>query len=98
MNCDKFMEHLDDFLDVNLNDLEMEAMQAHAASCEKCAAEMEKQRAMLEELGHLDDEVKAPDGLLKKTMQRIRAERTPRKKLGWWIGGGIAARPFPVGA
>ena len=91
MNCDKFMEHLDDFLDVNLNDLEMEAMQTHAESCEKCAAEMEKQRAMLEELGHLDDEVKAPDGLLKKTMQRIHAERNPRKKLGWWIGGGIAA-------
>ena len=91
MNCDKFMEHLDDFIDIQLNDLEMEAMQAHADSCEKCAAEMEKRRALIEELGYLDDEVKAPEGLLKSTMERIRRERNPKRKLGAWIGSGIAA-------
>ena len=91
MNCNRFMEHLDDFLDVKLNDLEMEAMQAHMETCEKCAAEMEKQRALLEELGRLDDDVKAPEGLLKSAMARIHAQRSPKKKLGWWIGGGIAA-------
>ena len=91
MNCDKFMEHLDDFIYIQLNDLEMEAMQAHADSCEKCAAEMEKRRALIEELGHLDDEVKAPEGLLKGAMERIRRERNPKRKLGAWIGSGIAA-------
>lgn len=91
MNCNKFMEHLDDFIDIRLNDLEMEAMQAHLDSCENCAAEMEKRRALIEELGHLDDNVKAPENLLKNTMARIHRERNPKKKLGWWIGGGIAA-------
>ena len=91
MNCDKFMRHLDDFADGQLNELEAEAMQAHADNCPECAAELEKQRALLKELKQLDDGVKAPKGLLKSTMARIHTERNPKKKLGWWVGGGIAA-------
>lgn len=91
MNCDKYMEHLNKFLDSELNELEAEAMQAHRNTCPACAAETEKQRALLEELAHLDEGVKAPEGLLKNTMERIHRERRPGKTRGWWIGGGIAA-------
>ena len=74
MNCKQFMEHLDDFVDNKLNELENEAMQAHADACPVCAAEAEKLRMLTEELSHLDDEVKAPEGLLRSTMERIRVQ------------------------
>ena len=49
MNCKQFAEHLDDFVDNKLNELETEAMQAHMDSCPACAAEVEKLRALTED-------------------------------------------------
>lgn len=92
MKCETFENYLDGYLDGSLSDLERLAMQEHMQNCPGCRKRYEEQRLLLEELRHLDDGVRAPEGLVAGTMERIRRERQPRRRTRpYWIGGGIAA-------
>ena len=91
MKCDRIREAMDGYLDESLTPLEMEAVEAHVEQCEACRAALERRRELLEQLAQLDDGVKAPEGLLEGAMARIRQQRSPKRKTGWWIAGGIAA-------
>ena len=91
MKCESIREAMDGYLDGSLTPLEMEAVEAHVEQCEACRAALERRRELLEQLAQLDDGVKAPEGLLEGAMARIRQQRSPKRKTGWWIAGGIAA-------
>ena len=92
MKCETFENYLDGYLDGSLSELERLAMQEHMQNCPGCRKRYEEQRLLLEELRHLDDGVRAPEGLVAGTMERIRRERQPRRRTRpYWIGGGIAA-------
>ena len=92
MKCETFENYLDGYLDGSLSELEQQAMQEHMQNCPGCRKRYEEQRLLLEELRHLDDGVRAPEGLVAGTMERIRRERRPRRRTRpYWIGGGIAA-------
>ena len=92
MKCETFENYLDGYLDGSLSELEQQAMQEHMQNCHGCRKRYEEQRLLLEELRHLDDGVRAPEGLVAGTMERIRRERQPRRRTRpYWIGGGIAA-------
>ena len=92
MKCETFENYLDGYLDGSLSELEQQAMQEHMQNCPGCRKRYEEQRLLLEELRHLDDGVRAPEGLVAGTMERIRRERQPRRRTRpYWIGGGIAA-------
>lgn len=92
MKCETFENYLDGYLDGSLSELEQQAMQEHMQNCPGCRKQYEEQRLLLEELRHLDDGVRAPEGLVAGTMERIRRERQPRRRTRpYWIGGGIAA-------
>lgn len=92
MKCETFENYLDGYLDGSLSELEQQAMQEHMQNCPGCRKQYEEQRLLLEELRHLDDGVRAPEGLVAGTMERIRRERRPRRRTRpYWIGGGIAA-------
>ena len=91
MKCESIREAMDGYLDGSLTPLEMEAVEAHVEQCEACRAALERRRELLEQLAQLDDGVKAPEGLLEGAMARIRQQRSPKRKAGWWIAGGIAA-------
>lgn len=92
MKCETFENYLDGYLDGSLSELERQAMQEHMQNCPGCRKRYEEQRLLLEELRHLDDGVRAPEGLVAGTMERIRRERQPRRRTRpYWIGGGIAA-------
>lgn len=92
MKCETFENYLDGYLDGSLSELEQQAMQEHMQNCAGCRKRYEEQRLLLEELRHLDDGVRAPEGLVTGTMERIRRERQPRRRTRqYWIGGGIAA-------
>lgn len=92
MKCETFENYLDGYLDGSLSELEQQAMQEHMQNCPGCRKRYEEQRLLLEELRHLDDGVRAPEGLVAGTMERIRRERQPRHRTRpYWIGGGIAA-------
>ncbi|MGN1250276.1 MAG: DUF4349 domain-containing protein [Candidatus Spyradocola sp.] len=91
MKCERIREAMDGYLDGSLTPLEMEAVEAHVEQCEECREELARRREMFAQLGQLDEGVKAPEGLLEGAMERIHQQRSPRKKAGWWIAGGIAA-------
>lgn len=91
MKCDRIREAMDGYLDGSLTPLEREAVEAHVEQCEACREELARRKELLEQLNHLDENVKAPEGLLEGAMQRIHRQRSPRKKAGWWIAGGLAA-------
>lgn len=92
MKCETFENYLDGYLDGSLSELEQQAMQEHMQNCPGCRKRYEEQRLLLEELRHLDDGVRAPEGLVAGTMERIRRERQPRRRTRpYWIGGAIAA-------
>lgn len=92
MKCETFENYLDGYLDGSLSELEQQAMQEHMQNCPGCRKRYEEQRLLLEELRHLDDGVRAPEGLVAGTMERIRRERQPRRRTRpYWISGGIAA-------
>ena len=82
MKCETFENYLDGYLDGSLSDLEQQAMQEHMQNCPGCRKRYEEQRLLLEELRHLDDGVRAPEGLVAGTMERIRRERRPRGRTG----------------
>lgn len=79
MKCETFENYLDGYLDGSLSELEQQAMQEHMQNCPGCRKRYEEQRLLLEELRHLDDGVRAPEGLVAGTMERIRRERQPRR-------------------
>lgn len=91
MKCDRIREAMDGYLDGSLTPLEREAVESHVEQCEACREELARRKELLEQLNHLDENVKAPEGLLEGAMQRIHRQRSPRKKAGWWIAGGLAA-------
>lgn len=91
MKCDHIREAMDGYLDGSLTPLEREAVESHVEQCEACREELAHRRELLEQLNHLDENVKAPEGLLEGAMQRIHRQRSPRKRAGWWIAGGLAA-------
>lgn len=91
MKCDHIREAMDGYLDGSLTPLEREAVESHVEQCEACREELARRKELLEQLNHLDENVKAPEGLLEGAMQRIHRQRSPRKKAGWWIAGGLAA-------
>ena len=72
MKCETFENYLDGYLDGSLSELERQAMQEHMQNCPGCRKRYEEQRLLLEELRHLDDGVRAPEGLVAGTMERIR--------------------------
>ena len=72
MKCETFENYLDGYLDGSLSELEQLAMQEHMQNCPGCRKRYEEQRLLLEELRHLDDGVRAPEGLVAGTMERIR--------------------------
>ena len=91
MKCDRIREAMDGYLDGSLTPLEREAVEAHVEQCEACREELARRKELLEQLNHLDENVNAPKGLLEGAMQRIHRQRSPRKRAGWWIAGGLAA-------
>ena len=91
MKCDRIREAMDGYWDGSLTPLEMEAVEAHVAQCEACREELARRKELLEQLRQLDENVKAPEGLLEGAMARIHQQRSPKRKAGWWIAGGLAA-------
>ena len=91
MKCERIQEAMDGYWDGSLTPLEMEAVEAHVAQCEACREELARRKELLEQLKHLDENVKAPEGLLEGAMQRIHRQRSSGKRAGWWIAGGLAA-------
>ena len=92
MKCETFMEYLDGYLDGSLSELERQTMQEHLEACPACKKIYEEQKQLLDALASLDDGVRAPENLIKDTMQRIHSQRNPaRRRRSYWIGGGIAA-------
>ena len=91
MKCERIQEAMDGYWDGSLTPLEMEAVEAHVAQCEACREELARRRELLEQLRQLDENVKAPEGLLEGAMARIHQQRSPKRKAGWWIAGGLAA-------
>lgn len=92
MKCETFANYLDGYLDGSLSELEKQAMEEHMQTCAGCRKQYEEQKRLLEELRHLDEDVRAPEGLVSGAMERIRRERRPRRRTRpYWIGGGIAA-------
>ena len=91
MKCERIQEAMDGYWDGSLTPLEMEAVEAHVAQCEACREELARRKELLEQLRQLDENVKAPEGLLEGAMQRIHRQRSSGKRAGWWIAGGLAA-------
>ena len=91
MKSDRIREAMDGYWDGSLMPLEMEAVEAHVAQCEACREELARRKELLEQLRQLDENVKAPEGLLEGAMARIHQQRSPKRKAGWWIAGGLAA-------
>ncbi|MGI5884872.1 MAG: DUF4349 domain-containing protein [Candidatus Spyradocola sp.] len=90
MKCETFANYLDGYLDGSLSELEKQAMEEHMQTCAGCRKQYEEQKRLLEELRHLDEDVRAPEGLVPGAMERIHRERQPRRRNAW-IGGSIAA-------
>ncbi len=90
MKCALFLQNLDGYLDESLSGIEMEAMREHLDACAECQKAYREQKELLDALGHLDEEVFAPDDLVEGAMHRIHKERSFRRR-GPWVLGGIAA-------
>jgi hypothetical protein len=91
MKCERFLQCLDSYLDESLSELEREAMREHMETCAQCKEIYEEQKALLDAVGSLDEGVHAPEGLVEGAMARIHKERSPFRRRGPWVLGGIAA-------
>lgn len=91
MKCNRIVEAMDGYLDGSLTPLEMGMVESHVEQCAACREELARRRALLDQLNRLDEDVKAPEGLLEGAMQRIHAQRKPKRRAAYWIAGGVAA-------
>lgn len=92
MKCETFENYLDGYLDGSLSELEQQAMQEHMQNCPGCRKRYEEQRLLLEELRHLDDGVRAPEGLVAGTMSASAASASRAAARGR-TGSAGASRP-----
>ena len=60
MNCEEMRAKLDAYIDGELTQDEMRAVEAHAAACEDCGRELQMAKFVRDALGELDEEVAVP--------------------------------------
>ncbi len=80
MNCERFMNQLDAYLDGALTAEEMRQLEAHAAECAKCAEELNAGRQLVQMLRGLDDEVVVPLNVQAGWRRAVRKEISARKR------------------
>ena len=74
MDCLRYREHLDEWIDGMLDDDMAAAMQAHADCCPDCAAEARLAREMLEMVHTLDNDIPVPLQAQAAWRSAVRAE------------------------
>lgn len=71
LTCAETFKRLDDFLDRELSEVEWQEVSKHLDECERCAAEFGVEQELLTVIRERLRLVKAPDGLMKRIMNRI---------------------------
>ena len=83
MNCEEMRVRLDAYIDGELTEDEMCAVEAHAAACEDCGRELETARFVRDALGELDKEVAVPLPAHVGWQKAVRAEAKRRASRRW---------------
>jgi hypothetical protein len=93
MTRDAFGDRLLDLAYGELSGREARAVEAHAASCEACRAELARIRETRRLMSALPDEAPAADGerILLAAARQVADARTPRRRLAPWLWGATAA-------
>jgi len=92
MNCESIRAYIESYLDGTLTPLEAQIIEEHIKDCPECKGELKELSALRHGLNHLNDDVTAPDDLMEKAMEKIRAEKKrKRRKPIYWVSGSIAA-------
>ena len=83
MNCEEFRLLLDAYVDGELSQAELEAMNDHAKACEACGEELKAARLLKETLAHLDDDIAVPLPAQAAWRSAIRAEAKKKNTRKW---------------
>lgn len=89
MNCEKAMQLLDAYVDGELAQEELQALENHAKACEACRRELRAARLLKHTLAHMDDELAVPLQAQAAWRNAVRAE-AQKKKRNTWLRGAYA--------
>ncbi|MBQ2816586.1 MAG: DUF4349 domain-containing protein [Clostridia bacterium] len=96
MDCRKFLEQLDAFIDGELTPGAKAAMENHMNNCPECKKLYEDAKEILMKTNELND-VKAPEGFTDAVMEKLQNEPAPKKPLPKWAKWTIGAAAGFVG-
>ena len=83
MDCQKYREHLDEWIDGELDEDTALAMEAHMQSCPDCAEETLRAREAIEFVRSLEADIPVPLETQAAWRKAVRAEAKQRKKRGF---------------
>lgn len=78
MDCNKFREHIDDFIDNDISNALKASMLAHSESCPECKKELEDMQKIIDCMNSLPA-ISVPDDFLAKLNERIDSENAMLK-------------------
>lgn len=90
MNCKHFDDFLDHYLDGLLDAQTSQAIEAHAAGCERCSELRGKARSLQRQLANLNAEAPHP-GLQQRVWQPLREQQAARASARRWMGPALTA-------
>lgn len=74
LNCSEAARHLDDYLDRELGEQDLAAVEAHLAACEHCTGHFDLEREVVERIRARLRQLKAPPGLLERIMSSLEGQ------------------------
>ena len=83
MNCEEMRAKLDAYIDGELTQEEMRAIEAHAAACEDCGRELVTAKLVRDALGELNEEIAVPLPAHVGWQKAVRAEAKRRANRRW---------------
>ena len=100
MNCEEMRAKLDAYMDGELAEAELRAMEDHAAACEDCRGEWATAQLVREALADLPDEVDVPLSAQAAWRSAVRAEAKRQRNRRWlrWGYAAAAALVLALGA
>lgn len=92
MDCSEFRRLLDGYVDGELDERERGALEAHAAACASCGAQLKAARQLRDMLGHINDGLSVPLPAQAAWRSAVRAQaRRQRMKRVYAACGAVAA-------
>ena len=94
MCCEEVKQLLDAYIDGELSEAQMRALDEHAKACEACGQELAAARLLKETLAHMDDEIAVPLQAQAAWRSAVRSEAAKQKKKRWMRYASAAAAVF----